>query len=110
MRFASLGSGSQGNALVVEADETRVLIDCGFPVRTVLERLARLGITPGELTGVLVTHEHTDHMAGVFKLASRYSIPVFLTHGTLAAASRGAIPAPDCRLVSGDSPFIAPAR
>ncbi len=72
MRFASLGSGSRGNALVVEAGSTRILIDCGFGLRDTVARLARLGLTPEDLGGVLVTHEHSDHVAGVFKLALRY--------------------------------------
>ena len=85
MRFASLGSGSQGNALVVEAGGTRVLLDCGFSVRDAASRLARAGLAPADLAGIVVTHEHTDHADGVFPLARRSGIPVWLTHGTLAA-------------------------
>lgn len=88
MRFASLGSGSAGNGLVVEAHTTRLLLDCGFGVRDVHMRLARAGLTPEELSGVLVTHEHDDHAGGVFKLANKYRIPVWLTHGTLTMVER----------------------
>lgn len=105
MRFASLGSGSQGNALVVEAGDTRVLLDCGFATRTTVEKLGRLGISPDQLAGVLVTHEHSDHIAGVFKLARRYDIPVFLTHGTYAATPRGKTPLPECRLIDSHTSF-----
>lgn len=105
MRFASLGSGSQGNALVVEAGDTRVLLDCGFSTRTTVEKLARLGVSPEALRGVLVTHEHSDHIAGVFKFARRYELPVFLTHGTFAAAPRGKAPLPECRLIDSHTPF-----
>lgn len=105
MRFASLGSGSQGNALVVEAGETRLLLDCGFATRTTVEKLGRLGVTPEGLAGVLVTHEHSDHIAGVFKFARRYALPVFLTHGTYAAAPRGKTPLPECRLIDSHTPF-----
>ena len=83
MRFASLGSGSEGNALVVEADSTRILIDCGFTVRDTVARLARLGLEPRSLSAILVTHEHADHACGVAAFAARYRIPVWLTFGTL---------------------------
>ena len=84
MRFASLGSGSEGNGLVVEAGTTRILIDCGFGVRDTVARLARLGLAPASLSAILVTHEHTDHVGGVPAFAARYDIPVWLTFGTLA--------------------------
>jgi phosphoribosyl 1,2-cyclic phosphodiesterase len=105
MRFASLGSGSQGNALVVEAGDTKVLLDCGFATRTTAEKLDSLGISPQDLAGVLVTHEHSDHIAGVFKFARRYEVPVFLTHGTHAAAPRGKTPLPECRLIDSHTSF-----
>ena len=79
MRFASLGSGSEGNGLVVEADGTCVLIDCGFRVRDTVARLARLGLAPEAITAILVTHEHADHAGGVAAFAARYRIPVWLT-------------------------------
>lgn len=85
MRFASLGSGSGGNALVVEAGRTRVMLDCGFGVAETVRRLARIGLDPAGLSGVVVTHEHSDHGDGAFPLAQRFGIPVWLTHGTLAA-------------------------
>jgi phosphoribosyl 1,2-cyclic phosphodiesterase len=88
MRFASLGSGSAGNATVVEAGETRLLLDCGFSVKETVQRLARLNLAPEQLSGILVTHEHDDHARGVFKLAARYQIPVWLTHGTYTMCQR----------------------
>ncbi|MBL0168796.1 MAG: MBL fold metallo-hydrolase [Propionivibrio sp.] len=105
MRFASLGSGSQGNCLIVDAGDTRLLLDCGFSTRATLEKLARLGISPEEIDGVLVTHEHSDHIAGVFKFACRFGIPVHLTHGTYTAAPRGKTPLPECRLIDSHASF-----
>jgi len=86
MRFACLGSGSEGNAVIVEAGPTRVLVDCGFPLRETIFRLARLGIEPESLDGIVVTHEHADHVSGVPPLAARFDLPVWLTFGTLAAS------------------------
>ena len=86
MRFASLGSGSEGNGLVVEAANTRVLMDCGFGLADTVARLARLGLQPEELAGIVVTHEHGDHIGGVGRLARKYKLPVWLTAGTLGMA------------------------
>ena len=83
MRFASIGSGSEGNGLIVEAGTTRVLIDCGFGVRDAAARLARIGVEPSSLSAILVTHEHSDHVGGVPAFAARHGIPVWLTFGTL---------------------------
>jgi phosphoribosyl 1,2-cyclic phosphodiesterase len=87
MRFASLGSGSEGNGLVVESSGTCVLIDCGFGVRGAAARLARLGLEPSSLAAILVTHEHSDHIGGVPAFAARHGIPVWATFGTLAEVS-----------------------
>lgn len=84
MRFASLGSGSQGNSLVVEAGGTRVLLDCGFGLAVTVARLARLGLVPEDIGAIVVTHEHEDHIGGVARLARRHGIPVWLTPGTLS--------------------------
>ncbi len=83
LRFASLGSGSQGNGLVVESNDTRVLLDCGFSVSSTTRRLSRLGLDPGQLDAIIVTHEHDDHIGGVARVAGRFDIPVWLSHGTL---------------------------
>ncbi|HVS54932.1 MAG TPA: MBL fold metallo-hydrolase, partial [Casimicrobiaceae bacterium] len=79
MRFACLGSGSEGNGLLVEAGTTRVLIDCGFGIRDTVARLARIGVTPETITAIIVTHEHSDHIGGVAAFAARYQTPVWLT-------------------------------
>ena len=83
MRFASLGSGSEGNGLVVEAGATRVLVDCGFGIRDAVARLARLALVPADLTAILVTHEHSDHIGGVPAFAARHGTPVWATFGTI---------------------------
>jgi phosphoribosyl 1,2-cyclic phosphodiesterase len=109
MRFASLGSGSRGNALVVEAEErgttTRVLLDCGFGPRELALRLARLELAPDDLDAILVTHEHSDHSAGVYKCARRHHLEVFLTHGTQAAMPRDRGEAPVMRIIDSHAAF-----
>lgn len=83
MRFAVLGSGSQGNGTLIGSGDTHVLVDCGFSLRETERRLARLGVSPERLSAVLVTHEHADHVHGVGLLARRYNLPVYLSRGTL---------------------------
>lgn len=85
MRFASLGSGSKGNCLVVESGATRVLLDCGLAPREIERRLARLGLEPADLSAVLVTHEHDDHAGHAFAFADLHGLAVCLTYGTRAA-------------------------
>jgi phosphoribosyl 1,2-cyclic phosphodiesterase len=87
VRFACLGSGSEGNGLLVEAGATRVLIDCGFGIRDTVARLARIGVAPETVTAIIVTHEHSDHVGGVAAFAARYQTPVWLTFGTLSAVA-----------------------
>lgn len=105
MRFASLGSGSRGNSLIVDAGDTKILLDCGFSTRATLEKLGRLAVCPEEITAVLLTHEHSDHVAGVFKFASRFAIPVYLSHGTQLAAPCGKSALPECCLIDSHSSF-----
>ena len=105
IRFASLGSGSRGNSLIVDAGDTKLLLDCGFSTRATIEKLGRLSVSPDEITGILVTHEHSDHIAGVFKFACRFGIPVYLTHGTYSAASSGKPLLSDCHLIDSHASF-----
>ena len=107
MRFASLGSGSRGNALIVEAGGTCLMLDCGFPLRETATRLARAGLEPSDLAGIIVTHEHADHGEGVFPLARRFGIPVWLTHGTLSALRGESSVEEECalKLIDSDCAF-----
>jgi phosphoribosyl 1,2-cyclic phosphodiesterase len=82
MQFASLGSGSRGNGTLVESGNTLVMLDCGFSCRETERRMARLGRSPDQLSALLVTHEHGDHVRGIAPLARKYRLPVWLTRGT----------------------------
>jgi phosphoribosyl 1,2-cyclic phosphodiesterase len=92
MRFASLGSGSRGNATLVEAGQTRLLVDCGYTLRELEHRLDDLGLSADALSAILVTHEHADHVRGVGALARRYGVPVWTSSGTARAAALGDLP------------------
>lgn len=92
MRFASLGSGSRGNGTLIEAGNTLVLLDCGFSIAQVEQRMSRLGKAPDDLTAIVVTHEHGDHIKGVGPLARRYDVPVWMTHGTARHERLGKLP------------------
>lgn len=82
MKFASLGSGSKGNATLVESANHCLMVDCGFTVKETERRLQRLGRSASDLDAILVTHEHSDHIKGVMPLARKYRIPVYASHGT----------------------------
>ncbi|MEM7481320.1 MAG: MBL fold metallo-hydrolase [Acidobacteriota bacterium] len=83
MRVAVLGSGSRGNALVIECADELLLVDAGFSCKQIELRLESLGVEAADLSAVLVTHEHSDHTRGVDVLARRYGTPVYATAGTL---------------------------
>ncbi len=83
MRFCSLGSGSTGNAWLVESGATRVLIDCGIGPDRLTRRLMRVGVEPATIAAILITHEHDDHVGGAAAFARRHAIPVHATYGTV---------------------------
>lgn len=81
-KYCSLGSGSKGNATLVASDESLLMIDCGFSIKETVKRLACKQLEPSQITAILVTHEHSDHIGGVVSFANKYDIPVFLSYGT----------------------------
>ena len=89
MRINVLGSSSSGNATLVIAGSTRVLIDAGFSAREIARRLQAIGEEAKNLDAIVVTHEHTDHIRGVPVLARSLKIPVFISHATLTAWNLG---------------------
>lgn len=92
MRFSYLGSGSRGNAALIQAGATTLMVDCGFSLAESERRLARLGVAPQALTAIVVTHEHGDHLNGVARLARKYRIPVWMTQGTRAVWRDSEVP------------------
>lgn len=89
MKIASLGSGSKGNATLVNHQDTTILVDCGFSLRQFELRLERLDIGPENIDAILLTHEHSDHSSGVARLSSKFDIPVWTTVGTARAVFDG---------------------
>jgi phosphoribosyl 1,2-cyclic phosphodiesterase len=85
VRVSVLASGSSGNAVVIEARETRVLVDCGLSLRQLEHRLRLVGLGIADLDGVVVTHEHTDHTVGLATLLRRRRLPVMASTGTWTA-------------------------
>src|SRR5262245_41975028 len=72
-----LGSGSAGNCAYVESDEARILVDAGFSFRQIRQRLATIGRAPENLTAILITHEHSDHVQGLAALTQKIRIPIY---------------------------------
>jgi phosphoribosyl 1,2-cyclic phosphodiesterase len=85
VRFTILGSGSGGNCAYLETDHARILVDAGFSGRQIRQRLALIGRTPETLTGILITHEHADHIQGLASLCEKLSIPLYCNRQTLEA-------------------------
>ena len=88
MRAWTLGSGSRGNALLLESEDTRVLIDAGYPPRELARRLSAISIAPESISALIVTHEHWDHARGVAAAQSRWRWHVFGSAGTLDGVRR----------------------
>jgi phosphoribosyl 1,2-cyclic phosphodiesterase len=88
MRVTVLGSGSSGNAILVESGRARLLIDAGFSGRDLERRMAAVGVEAASLTGLLITHDHGDHTCGMGVAARRWGIPLFLTERTRLACQR----------------------
>jgi phosphoribosyl 1,2-cyclic phosphodiesterase len=89
MRIAILGSGSRGNALVVESGGRRILIDAGFSCRELERRMGAVGVAPETISALVVTHEHSDHVRGAERFARRHRVPVWATGGTLGSGAKG---------------------
>lgn len=111
MRFGCLGSGSKGNAWLVQAGDTCVMVDCGFGPIEAGKRLARLGLAVDDVDAILLTHEHSDHARGVAQLAGRTRCSVWLTQGSYAMLNAsGKTPASACMIEAQPSFDIGDLR
>ncbi len=89
MRVSVLASGSKGNAIFVEMDGTRILVDAGIGIRRVARELGDLAVTPESLDAIFITHEHSDHVKGLATLLKRTGAPVYTRPGTIRAVAGG---------------------
>lgn len=103
MKLWVLGSGSRGNAVVVESGDTRVMIDVGFGPRILQKRLGVAGIAPESIEACVITHEHSDHIRGAARAAHRWHWPLFLTQGTYTNSRLAALGTPHATLRSGST-------
>ncbi|MHC1785548.1 MAG: MBL fold metallo-hydrolase [Christensenellales bacterium] len=107
LTFCSLNSGSNGNATYVAAGNTRILIDAGLSGRSIVGALETIGVLPETLSGILVTHEHIDHIKGVGALSRKYHLPVYANAATWEKMARivGEVAAPLRRVFETDLDF-----
>src|SRR5713101_203413 len=100
VRLTILGSGSSGNCAYVETDEARILIDAGFSNRQIRQRLAGIGRAPENLTAILITHEHSDHVQGLLPMSEKLRVPIYCNRDTKEAIEYQFKTRLDCRLFS----------
>ena len=107
VRLCTLSSGSSGNAVLFEADGTKILIDCGITGKAASDRLSSIGVDPAELSALVVTHEHIDHIRGVGVLSRRFGLPVYASVGTWNGmiSTIGDIPHEHIHYIAADVPF-----
>ena len=107
MNFAPLFSGSSGNAVYVGSQNTHLLVDAGLSGARIARELERVGLRADALSGILITHEHTDHIAGVGVMSRRFDLPVYATEGTWREmhGRLGKIAAQNVRVLDGKRPF-----
>lgn len=101
MKLWVLGSGSRGNAVVVESNGTRLMVDVGFGPRILQKRLAAAGIAPESIEACIITHEHSDHIRGAARAARRWQWPLFCTDGTYLGSRLSALGTPAARVAAG---------
>ena len=113
MRLCSIASGSSGNCIYAGSDHTHLLVDTGISKKRVEEGLKELDICPADLSGILITHEHVDHIQGIGVFSRKYKIPIYASKGTIEGIKAykylGAMPEgiyheiqPDQRFTVGD--------
>jgi len=109
MNLVSITSGSSGNCIYAGTDDTHILIDAGISGKRIEEGLNSIGIKADELSGIMITHEHIDHIAGIGVLSRRYGIPIYATRGTIQGIintkSVGEIPFDLFNVIEGDKAF-----
>jgi phosphoribosyl 1,2-cyclic phosphodiesterase len=106
VQLTILGSGSGGNCAYLETAETRLLIDAGFSARQIRQRLAGIGRAPESLHGILLTHEHADHVQGLAVLSEELPVPIYCNRLTKEAIQKQFRSPPDWRLFATGASFV----
>ena len=88
LTFCALGSGSKGNSYLVATEKNKILIDAGLSAKCIGDNLLQLGVSPNEIDGIIITHEHADHINGVRVFSKKYDVPVYANEKTMAAILR----------------------
>lgn len=109
MRLCSIASGSSGNCIYIGSENTHLLVDAGISRKRIEEGLQQIGVRGEELTGILVTHEHADHIQGLGVFSRKYEIPIYATAGTIlgiqSSKSLGKMPEGICSQIHNDEDF-----
>lgn len=109
MELVSITSGSSGNCIYVGSDNTHILVDAGISGKRIEENLNEMGLSIRDLNGILVTHEHTDHTAGIGVISRKYGIPIYATKGTIEGIKNtktlGEVPDELFNIINTDSCF-----
>lgn len=103
--FMSLASGSSGNSSLISDGKTNILIDCGVSGANIKAKLNTIGMTPEDISAILITHEHSDHTKGVGVMTRRYNIPIYLTEKTLLNMNVGKIDESVINIISPQKNF-----
>lgn len=110
MRMCSIASGSSGNCIYIGTEATHLLVDAGISCKRTLEGLGQLGLTGRDIDGILITHEHSDHISGLGVMCRKFGMPIYATKGTISAIKRvsnlGEIDDSLFRVVREDEKFI----
>ena len=88
MRLCSIASGSSGNCIYVGSDKTHLMIDAGISGKRIEDGMNEIGLKTAEMDGILITHEHSDHISGLGVVARKHGIPIYATRGTIDAILR----------------------
>ncbi|MCC8169181.1 MAG: MBL fold metallo-hydrolase [Oscillospiraceae bacterium] len=105
INFTSLISGSSGNASYISDGKTHILVDCGMSGKQLAQALATIGASPEQLSALLITHEHSDHIKGAGVVARRYGLPIYATSGTHSAMDIGSVKDEQIKIIDVDDDF-----
>ena len=104
MKISILGSGSSGNSIYIEDEKSSFLVDAGFSCKKIEERMNNLGKNLREIDGILITHEHGDHIKGAGIISRKYDIPIYITKESFVAGEKklGKVEEHNIKLIDGN--------